>query len=63
MSSERFGYSGGIANVSQIHIHEELGISDEELEVPEPDKDQRYAWEESLEQLIGQERLRDRRFC
>jgi hypothetical protein len=62
MSSERLGYSGNSANVSQIHIHKELGISDEELEIPEPEKNQQYAWEESLEQYIGPQRIRDRRF-
>jgi hypothetical protein len=62
MSSERLGYSGNFANVSQIHIHKELGISDEELEIPEPEKNQQYAWEESLEQYIGPQRIRDRRF-
>jgi hypothetical protein len=61
--SERLGYySGGAANVSQIHIHRELGISDEELDMPEPDKNQQYEWEESLEQLIGRQRIRDRHF-
>jgi hypothetical protein len=54
-SSERFGYSGGVANASQIHIHKELSISDEELDIPEPDKNQQYAWEESLEQFIGRQ--------
>lgn len=63
VATSRMGrYFGRVANVSQIHIHKELGISNEELEIPEPDKKQQYAWEESLEQFFGRQKIRDRRF-
>ncbi|TSC74017.1 MAG: hypothetical protein G01um101448_397 [Parcubacteria group bacterium Gr01-1014_48] len=55
--SDRYGYSGGVANTSQIDFHKSMGISDQELEIPNPTEDEKYAWEKSLEQHIGRERI------
>ncbi len=60
--SDRYGYSGGVANVSQSHIRKGLGISDEELEIPNPGEKEKYVWEESLERLIGRDRVEQRHF-
>lgn len=60
--SEGYGYIGGAANVSEIHIHKSIGISDEELEIQNPSNDNKYAWEQSLEQYIGRQRVEDKNF-
>ena len=57
-----YGYSGGVANVSQIHIRKGVGISDEELEISDPSDNEKYAWEKSLEELIGRQRIEDKHF-
>jgi len=57
-----YGYSGGVANVSQIHIRKGVGISDEELDIPNPSDNEKYAWEKSLEELIGRQRIEDKHF-
>jgi hypothetical protein len=62
VKAPEFGYLPVASNECVIQIHSGIDISNEELEVPNPSKNEKYAWEESLEQLLGPERIRDKNF-
>ncbi len=60
--ASRHGCLGLMANLSEIQILKFLQITEDDLELQEPNDDKKYAWEESLENLIGRRRMRDRDF-
>jgi hypothetical protein len=61
VSRYKYGYPGS-ANVSEIHFHKGVGILAEELDIPDPSEAEGYAWEKSLIDQIGIERIRKRHF-
>lgn len=56
--SERYGYTGGVSNLSEIQTRKGISIDEKDLaRLPKIADDEKYSWETSLETYVGKQRV------